>query len=318
MQTLECRMDLKQLRALQAVAETGSVTRAADILHIVQPAISRQLRLLEEELGATLFDRERHGMVLTPAGRQFLGHVRRALDALDRGKAELRPSRREISGSVVVGLLPSTADEFVTSLMDRLRGNYPHIHVRSSIAYGVDLEAAMEKGDIDVALLYLKPGVSPRFPCTPLLEEALYLVGPPDAGLDLNTPVPLSFLNEVPLVLPSSSRGVRRLVESECAAENISLNVASETDSISLQKAMVMKGHGLSVLAGFSIAHEVARGDLSACPIAAVSMKRTLYVCQAFGRMPSPAAATVLDELKELIRQCVHSGGWPGATLSEP
>jgi DNA-binding transcriptional LysR family regulator len=86
-------MDLKQLRALLAIAETGSVTRAADILHIVQPAISRQLKLLEEELGVALFERERHGMVLTPPGRLFVERASRALQELDAAKEEISPAR---------------------------------------------------------------------------------------------------------------------------------------------------------------------------------------------------------------------------------
>ena len=72
-------MDLKQLRAFLTVAETGNVTRAAEVLHLVQPAVSRQIRLLEEDIGAPLFERERHGMVLTDAGLALVGYARRAL-----------------------------------------------------------------------------------------------------------------------------------------------------------------------------------------------------------------------------------------------
>lgn len=87
-------MDLKQLRALLAIAETGSVTKASEILHIVQPAISRQVKLLEEELGVVLFERERHGMVPTAAGRKFVERVRRALVEIDEGRREISPASR--------------------------------------------------------------------------------------------------------------------------------------------------------------------------------------------------------------------------------
>ena len=82
-------MDLKQLRAFLTVADTGNVTRAAAVLNLVQPAVSRQIQLLEESVGAALFERERHGMVLTTAGKSLVGYARRALLELDRARAEI-------------------------------------------------------------------------------------------------------------------------------------------------------------------------------------------------------------------------------------
>lgn len=311
-------MDLKQLRALLAIAETGSVTRAADILHIVQPAISRQVKLLEEELGVALFDRERHGMVLTAAGRKFAERTRRALDELDSGKAEISPKRQQVSGAVVVGFLPSAADRLVSSLMARVRQNYPQVQVRSYISYIADLEQSLERGDVDIALLFARPDAPMRFPHEAVLEETLYLVGPPDAALELQIPVPLSSLNEVPLILPALPHGVRTLVERECAAAGVTLNVTAETDSMHLQKGLVMQGVGLSILSGFMVAEDVARGALTACPIASVNLRRTLYVAWAAGKQPSVAALKVLEELKANVRQSVGSGDWPGAALIEP
>src|SRR6185436_176307 len=85
---IEVEMDFKQLRAFLTVAETGNVTRAAEVLSLVQPAVSRQLQLLEDDLGAPLFDRARHGMVLTEAGRALVTYVQRAMLELERARAE--------------------------------------------------------------------------------------------------------------------------------------------------------------------------------------------------------------------------------------
>jgi len=101
-------MDLKHLRAFLTVAETGSVTRASEVLHLVQPAVSRQLRLLEEDVGAALFDRERHGMALTDAGHALLGYARRAMLELDRARVEIAGTGGGVAGLVTLGLLPST------------------------------------------------------------------------------------------------------------------------------------------------------------------------------------------------------------------
>src|ERR1700751_4496540 len=100
-------MDLRQLTALVTVAEVGSVTKAAELLHLVQPAVTRQIRSLEQELGVPLFERTRQGMHLTDAGAVMVDRARRALRELGRARAEIQPTPGVIAGSVSVGLLES-------------------------------------------------------------------------------------------------------------------------------------------------------------------------------------------------------------------
>ena len=109
-------MDFKQLRAFLTIVETGSVTRASEVLHIVQPAVSRQLRLLEEDLGTPLFHRGRHGMEPTEAGTILIDRARRVLRELDQARDEIRPEPGALTGLVSVGLLPSTSDLLAASL----------------------------------------------------------------------------------------------------------------------------------------------------------------------------------------------------------
>ncbi len=308
-------MDLKQLRAMQAIAETASVTRAADILHVVQPAISRQLKLLEEELGVALFDRERHGMVLTPAGRRFAESARRALLELDTAKAAISPRSQTIAGYVVVGFFPSAADQLVSSLMGRVRQSYPNVQVRSYISYLSDLEQALEKGEVDLALVYVQDESSARFPREALLEESLYLVGAPDAELDMDKPVSLAQIREVPLILPARPHAVREMVDRECAASGVTLNITAETRSMDVQKGLIKSGVGLSILSGFVVAEDVKHGLLTTTPIASANLRRKLYLARSAGRVASPAANCVLEELRELVRDCVRQGLWPGSTL---
>ena len=118
-------MDVRQLAALVAVAETGSVTRAAEVLHLVQPAVSRQVKLLEDELGAPLFERTRQGMRLTDDGQILLEHARRALSELERARAEIRPVSGELRGLVTLGLSPSFAEPIGEALVARLAAEHP-------------------------------------------------------------------------------------------------------------------------------------------------------------------------------------------------
>src|SRR6266496_4125191 len=120
-------MDFKQLRAFLTVADTGNVTRAAELLNLVQPAVSRQLHLLEEDIGAALFERERHGMVLTVAGKALLVYARRAMLELDRARAEIGGAVDGIAGLVTVGLLPSTCDLISSALVGAVAADYPGI-----------------------------------------------------------------------------------------------------------------------------------------------------------------------------------------------
>jgi LysR family nitrogen assimilation transcriptional regulator len=308
-------MDLKQLRALLAIAETGSVTRAADMLHLVQPAITRQLKLLEEELGVSLFDRERQGMVLTPAGRRFHDSGRRALQELDSAKAAINPRTQGVAGSVVVGFFPSAAELLVTRLMTRVRQNYPQVQVRSYITYMPDLEQSLERGELDFALVYLDAESPTRFPREAVLEDSLYLVGPPDAALDMDTPVTLANLAGVPIILPVHPNAIRKAVDRECTAAGLSLNTIAETNATAVQKALVISGEGLTILSGLVVAGDVQRGLLSASPLASPGLRRTLYLARSPQKAASAAASCVMQELRGLVRDWVQQGRWPGATL---
>src|SRR6478752_2955682 len=151
-------MDLKQLNAVVAVADTGSVTRAAEILHIVQPAVSRQIHLLEQELGSELFERSRQGMRLTGSGRKLVERARRALAELERARAEIRPVTDELTGLVTVGLLASTAELLAADLVRDVRDRYPGVALRITAGYAGHLREWLEDADVDMALLYgLKP-----------------------------------------------------------------------------------------------------------------------------------------------------------------
>lgn len=169
-------MDLKQLRAFVTVAETGNVTRASSLLNLVQPAVSRQLRMLEVDLGTELFDRSRHGMQLTSSGKTMLEYARRILNEVARAKAEIQPTEGPVSGIVTIGLLASTSDLLATLLAAEVARRYPHIRLRLTIGYAGHLQDWLEAGDVDAALLYGRKE-TPALHVKALLEESLWVVG---------------------------------------------------------------------------------------------------------------------------------------------
>lgn len=306
-------MDVKQLRALLAIAETGSVTRAAELLHIVQPAVSRQLRLLEEDVGTPLFERGRRGMDLTEAGKILASHARRALHELDQAKAEIAPSPDVVSGSVTIGLLPSTSDLLAASLVIHLRELYPRLTVNISVGFGGYLQQWLEDGEVDLALMY-EPKPSSLLETVPLVDETLYVLGLPDKDLSLQGELALSAVAELPLVLPALPHGVRSLLDRACSLADLHLNVIAETNAMNVQKSLVQSGIGYTILPGVAVFDDVAAGRFAAAPISKQAVHRKIVLAQALTRRSSIAVRCAATELRTLIKLKLAQGAWPGAT----
>lgn len=302
-------MDIKQLRAFMTVAETGNVTRAAELLNLVQPAVSRQLRLLEEDVGIALFQRERHGMVLTSAGKALLVYARRAMLELDRARAEIRGSADGVAGLVTVGLLPSTGDMISSPLVRAVAEAYPGIRMRIAMGYAGDLQQWLETGDIDVAILY---GVErePHIDATPLLEEPLWVVGPRSARLSRHRPVSLASLRGKPMILPSGPRGIRTLVDHACVMANVELTSAAETNAMSIQKSLVLGGHGLTILPPIAFATELADKRLTAAPLIEPRITRTIAVAVPANRSVGQHVRRTVDMLVQCARNAVQRKQW--------
>jgi LysR family nitrogen assimilation transcriptional regulator len=302
-------MDFKQLRAFLTVADTGNVTRAAELLNLVQPAVSRQLRLLEEDIGSELFERERHGMVLTDSGKALLVYARRAMLELDRARAEIGGAVDGIGGLVTVGLLPSTCDLLASSLVSAVAANYPGIRMRIAMGYAGTLHQWLESGEIDIALLY---GVerSPDIHTKPLLNEALWVVGAPSAKLRRQKPVPLASLAGQPLILPSGPHGIRMLVDHACAVSNVELTVVAETNAMSIQKSLVLGGHGLTILPPIAFADELARKQVSAAPLCDPNITRTIVLALPANRAVGQHVRRTADLLVQCVQDAVQRGAW--------
>lgn len=305
-------MDFKQLRAFLTVADTGNVTRAADMLHLVQPAVSRQIRLLEEDIGSALFDRERHGMVLTEAGKTLVGYARRAMLELDRARAEIVGSAQGIGGLVTLGLLPSSIDVLSSALVAEVRRRYPGIRVRIATGYAGTLMDWLKSGEIDAALLYGAERSS-DIEASPLIEEPLWVIGPKEAKLRRNRPVPLAKLVGQPLVLPSIQHGIRMLVEHACSVSKMQLTISAETDALSVQRSLVLGRLGLTILPPIAVAEDLRTGRLCGAPLADPAISRTIVLALPTGRPTGQHVRCTVDLLVACARQAVDAGTWPEA-----
>ncbi|MFA3878588.1 LysR family transcriptional regulator [Streptomyces sp. MMCC 100] len=307
-------MDVKQLRALVTVAEVGSVTRAAEVLHLVQPAVTRQIRTLEHELGVALFERTRQGMQPTAAGSTMVERARRALNELERARAEIRPTPGAVSGIVTVGLLDSACNLLAEPLASVVLRDHPGIELRLLTAYSGHLQQWLDDGDLDLTLLY-NLSSTPSLNVEPLVRERLWAVAPPSAGLRADRPVPFEEAVAHPLVVPAAGHGLRAVIDAAAAQARVEMNLIVQTNSMHVQKQLVLAGHGWTILPGVGIAEDVERGSLSAAPLCDPEVWRSIVLGTSRSGRITPAAEVVARELTRRIQSSVRQGLWPSAEL---
>lgn len=304
-------MELGQLRTLIHVAELGSLSKAADRLHIAQPALSRQIRLLEQELGVPLFDRHGRGMVATDVGQEVLRHALRVMAELEEIRATVADEDAPLRGHVSIGMPPTVADILSEPMVAAFRDTHPEATLRIVSAYSGYLLDWMHRGEIDAAILY-DPKSARTLRVQPLLEEVLFLIGPPGAGLSQDVPVDFADLLGVRLLLPSAGHGLRAILD-KCAAERgFALSVPVEADSYATLKALVRAGHGSTILPLAPIHRELAAGDLCAAPLHnPVPMRRLILSTPA--DQPIPRLARFSGQIIAAnVGQMVAQGHWPG------
>lgn len=303
-------MDFKQLKAFLAVADLGNVTKAAELLHLVQPAVSRQIRLLEEDVGQPLFERERYGMVLTQAGQALVSYARRAMLELDRARAEITSTGGGVGGLVTLGLLPSTIDVLASPLVEALAQQYPGIRVRLAMGYAGTLLRWLESGEVDAALLYGAER-SAEVDATPLVKEPLWVVGHAASGLRADRPTPLRELVGRPLVLPGPSHGIRSLVDHACAVHEVALQITVETNALSVQRSLVLGGHGMTILPPIAVAEDLRSGKLLGSPLVEPDIDRAIVLALSTRRAPGQHVRHALRVLERCAQQAIASGDWP-------
>jgi LysR family nitrogen assimilation transcriptional regulator len=307
-------VDLRQLKALVTVVETGSVTRAAELLHLVQPAVTRQIRALEHELGVPLFDRTRQGMRPTEAGLSLAERARRALTELDRARAELAPAPGTITGLVSVGLLESTAGLLAEPLVSAVLRNHPGIELRVLTAYSGHLQKWLDEGDLDLSLLY-NLASTPSLNVRTLVREKLWAVAPAACGLDPGRPVPLASAAKHPMVLPAPGHALRVLIDRAVAQAQADIDIAVQTNSMALQKQFVRGGHGWTILPGAGLGTDI--GALSAAPLTEPEVYRSIAIGTPRTGPVTAAARAVAEELVRQVQAAAVGTQWPSAQLSE-
>ncbi|MGY1919452.1 LysR family transcriptional regulator [Pseudomonas tolaasii] len=307
-------MDVIQLKTLIHVAELGSLSKASDRLQIAQPALSRQMKLLEKELGTYLFERHGRGMEITDAGREVLAHATRIMEEMESIRNSVQGGRTCLGGKVVIGTTPTVAEVVTVPLVRKIREVHPNLAVRFSSAFSGYLLDWVQRGELELAITYDPPPLH-TLRSVPVMMENLLLVGPASADLRFDTPVSFESLAGQALILPSSRHGLRVILDN-CAREvGIQLRTPVEADSFGAMIELVRNGFGLTALPLASIYTQVQSGVLSAAPLVdPVPMRKLVEVFPADRRV-SPAARFVGDIFIEIATDLVNRKIWAGHML---
>jgi LysR family nitrogen assimilation transcriptional regulator len=266
-------MDLKQLEYFAQVVESGGFSRAAVALNLAQPSLSRQVALLESELGQRLLVRTGRGATPTEAGAALLIHARVMLDSARRARDELRDMGTSPSGRVVVGMPPRVALGLSVELVQRFREKFPRAVITVLEGLSHSLRESLIAGRMDMALLF-DPAPSPQLVYTQLMRERLFLVAP--KGQVLPASVGLPALANYPMVLPSAPNAIRSLVDAVLAPKHVQLQILAEVGAVKTVLALVASGVGCTILPESAIALDSVGDSLARSPIGPPSIWNAL------------------------------------------
>jgi len=306
-------MDVRDLRALIAIAEAGSLSAAAQKLHVTQPALSAMLRRMEDELTLKLVSRHSRGVSLTEEGRVVVERAYGVVRDLTEIKAIAQNFAHEVTGTVRLGLPTTVAGGLLPELMPLIRDRYPQVRVYALEAMSGVLNEQVQLGHLDLVVLYdIEPMAGLR--SNALLRERLDLLVPPNHPLASKDSVRLSEITKYPLVLPSIKHSLRRFIEQSFQAEGISPNISADVDSLPGLINMVAGGY-LTILPTFRCLTDIKQGRLKNVEIIRPHLEWTVHLASRYDSNRPRASLAVSQLLTETCQRLVRDGRWPGALV---
>ena len=302
-------MDLKQLEYFVRVAELGSFTRASGVLNIAQPALSRQVRLLEVELRQNLLLRNGRGVTTTDAGKLLLEHGRGILHQVARAQEDLGRVQGALAGRVALGLPPSIAKMLTVPITRAFRKQLPSAALSISEGLTMSMQEWLLTGRLDLALLY-NPSPSPEINTLPLMEEELFLISRrSDKAIDKLPAgaITLKELAKLPLVIPSRPNAIRMAVETGMAGIGCKPRISLEIDGISAILDLVADGEGHAVLPKYALATSSKPRDFVARSIGKPKLISKLALASAAGRTTTMTQQAMIELIQQVAAEVFGS-----------
>lgn len=320
-------MDLRALRYFITVLEAGSLSRAASSLYIAQPALTAQIKKLEAELGAQLFERSHVGVTPTPAGQQLYEDARRLLSDAAAMRERIQRMPQEPEGSVTLAVPFLLSSLLMGPLLARLKASHPRIRVFVLDDLSLMVKKAMLDRRADIGILVDTPQVD-GLHCRALAQESMYLCGydpegrvfpllqaPEGRGGSSGTParplIDFSDAAALPLLLQSRRYSIRQRVEEAASARAVALNVVHEHDSARVIRSLYACGAGFTFTPACALGEAPAAStDWLVARVIHPEIERRYTLATVADREPNAVMQVVMDALWAVVRQLVAEGRW--------
>ncbi len=300
-------MELSELEAFVTISRAGGFTRAALLLHLSQPAISRRIELLERELGAPLFERLTGGIRLTQAGESFLPYAQQVLSAIEDGKAAVHALEEEAQGTLTLALVGTLASTHLTSHLQAFREAYPRVRLLLQTARSDEVSIQVRQGDALLGLRYFADP-HPDIRSLHIMDERLLVVCTGYSRFITGTPTEPAALLGVPwLSFPFKAGSSGEALEQQLLKYDLQSAERIVIDSLTAQKRLIEADFGVGLLPESSIEEELRLGTVRVLPITALQtvmpvmliFRRHAYLSRAARLLLSrlvPRADDVADE----------------------
>lgn len=296
-------MELRQLRYFVAVVDAGSITRASDSLHVVQSAVSHQLRLLEEEMGCTLLIRSVTGVSPTAAGTVLYRQARSILKQVSDVKTAVSFEDARVSGAVSIGIASSTAQLCAVPLLAAVREAYPEVVLSIHEGLSSALVDALVAGKLDLAVVFASEATDKLDTHLIVRERFYFTTADPNAKRDYagRKDLDLAELARWPLLLPSTPNATRSALDKACAQADVRYTTIAEVNAPPTQCSSVLAGLGSTVLPWVSVSLIERRRELLVLPLVNPDVCRDVVVVQTSGSQSRATEAVRLLAIETLM-----------------
>jgi LysR family transcriptional regulator, nitrogen assimilation regulatory protein len=306
-------MDLRQLRYFVGIVQAGSLSRAADHLHVAQSAISHHLAILESELEKELVTRGPKGIVLTDAGRILYRHAEAILRHVESAKHDAMSALNIPSGRVAVGFPITLANILGYELLARVRNAYPQILLYLTDGSGALLRERLVNGRLDIAMLFASRPER-GLVIEPLLSEELFY-----ATADSDTsPIRIADAAQSPLIVPGPGSGSQRATQDAFEKHGLTITSIAEIETLTTLRRAIASGIGNAILSWSALYDSEGKTTLNYRRFADAKLMRTVALCFSEMGERSPAIEAVALTLKSLVHEMVEGGIWQGVSLITP
>jgi DNA-binding transcriptional LysR family regulator len=294
-------MQLHQLRYLVALAEEQSFTRAAARVNVAQPALSRQLRKLEDELAVPLVDRTSRRVKMTAQGLALVERARRILAEVDEARAEVRGATRLLSGRIAIGLTPTPGPIDVARVLGGFHAKYPEVELALREELSVSLADRLRADDLDVAFVSgIGRAARRQLTLHPLAREPLVAILPPGHRHAAQARLQVRELHDEWLIAFPPSATIRATIDAAAARAGFRPRIAFETYDLHRARALVAHGLGIAILPRSDAL--VPGHDIAIVPLGGRDAKHEVSLAWRSARRLAPAAKAVIEHVTEGIR----------------